>query len=285
MTGIYNYIQEKLKGFYEEREIKSFIKIILKDIFDISLPDVFAGKEINLPEEKRILLKQIIFRLQQYEPLQYILGETEFYGLPFYVNKHTLIPRPETEELVEWILKDTSSHFPYRILDIGTGSGCIAISLARYLPNAIVHACDISGKALETAERNAERNKVRVICEKFDILSVSSDSFKEEFDIIVSNPPYVTKKEKRNMEKNVLEYEPHTALFVPDTDPLLFYREITNLALLKLKRNGSLFFETSSLYGKETVSMIEEKGFKEVILKKDLSGRERMIKAKIQTNI
>jgi release factor glutamine methyltransferase len=228
--------------------------------------------------------------LKKEKPIQYILGETEFYGLPFLVNVNTLIPRPETEELVEWIIKSTNYEIQstkLRILDIGTGSGCIAISLAKNIPNAEVSAIDVSEKALATAKKNAEINKIVVNFINVDILKIndlaelptSNFQLPTQFDIIVSNPPYVRNLEKAEIKPNVLEYEPHLALFVEDTDALLFYRKIANLAKENLSENGQLFFEINQYLGKETVELLEDLGFKNIELKKDIYGNDRMIRS------
>jgi release factor glutamine methyltransferase len=234
--------------------------------------------------------ESVLSELKKEKPIQYILGETEFYGLPFLVNENTLIPRPETEELVEWIIKSTKYEIQstkLRILDIGTGSGCIAISLAKNFPNAEVSAIDVSEKALATAKKNAEINKVEVDFINVDILKIndlvelptSNFQLPTQFDIIVSNPPYVRNLEKAEIKSNVLEYEPHLALFVEDTDALLFYRKIAQLAQQNLSENGKLFFEINQYLGKETVELLEDLGFKNIELKKDIYGNDRMIRS------
>ncbi|WP_141882971.1 peptide chain release factor N(5)-glutamine methyltransferase, partial [Flavobacterium psychrophilum] len=221
----------------------------------------------------------VLLQLKEQKPIQYILGETQFFGLPFYVNENTLIPRPETEELVEWIIKENlkiSSLKNLKILDIGTGSGCIAISLAKNLPNASVFAIDVSDKALATAQKNAVLNEVDITFIEKNILQ--TEDLNQEFDIIVSNPPYVRNLEKKEIHKNVLEYEPHLALFVEDNDSLLFYRKITELATRNLSNNGQLYFEINQYLGKETVELLEKYNFKNTTLKKDIYGNDRMIK-------
>lgn len=213
------------------------------------------------------------------KPIQYILGETEFYGLPFLVNENTLIPRQETEELVEWIVKEEEKREEGRvkILDIGTGSGCIAISLAKNLSNAKVFAIDVSEKALATAKKNADINNVNVTFLLKNILE--TNDLEQQFDIIVSNPPYVRNLEKAEIKPNVLEYEPHLALFVEDTDALLFYRKIAQLAMKNLNSNGKLYFEINQYLGKETVALLECLELSNVELKKDIYGNDRMISA------
>ncbi|WP_394758076.1 peptide chain release factor N(5)-glutamine methyltransferase, partial [Flavobacterium sp.] len=209
---------------------------------------------------------------------------TEFFSLPFYVNENTLIPRPETEELVDWILSNNrinESTNQIKILDIGTGSGCIAISLAKNLPNANVHAIDVSEKALATAKKNAERNNVTITFIEKNILE--TEDLLNTFDIIVSNPPYVRNLEKKEIHKNVLEYEPHLALFVEDNDALLFYRKIAELATKNLSENGQLYFEINQYLGKEMVELLEKYNFKNIELKKDIYGNDRMIRCVLKS--
>ena len=282
MLKTYRYIQQSLKDLYPETEIRSFALHIFRHVAGVSLVDVFSTGSRVFSEKQSDEIREIVARLQKNEPLQYILGETNFYGLDFYVNLSTLIPRPETEELVEFVLQNTSPLLPYRILDIGTGSGCIAVALAKYLPKAHITGWDISEKALETAAKNAERNQVNVTFEKRDILLSEPKDIKEKYDIIVSNPPYVPKREKEYINKNVLEYEPASAIFVPDDDPLLFYKKISSLAPYLLKKEGLLFFETSSIFGKATADMLRETGFGNVELRKDMSGKDRMILGKVK---
>jgi release factor glutamine methyltransferase len=211
------------------------------------------------------------------------LGHTEFYGLQFKVNPSVLIPRPETEELVEWVLNSNLPQTAINILDIGTGSGCIAISLKKNLPNATIWAIDISAEALKTAKENAKLNDAEVHFIETDVLNQNQtfNLLPLNFNLIISNPPYVTPADKGLMHANVTDFEPHTALFVPQDDPLLFYKSIADLAAKKLIKGGLLFFEINESYGEETAVMLEEKQFKQVELRKDLSGRDRMIKASL----
>jgi release factor glutamine methyltransferase len=219
-------------------------------------------------------------KLKKEIPIQYILGETEFFDLKFKVNNKVLIPRPETEELIEWVLKNSklkTQNSKLNILDIGTGSGCIAISLAKNLPNAEVYAIDISSEAIKIAQKNAEINKVSVNFIETDILKI--EELQYTFDIIVSNPPYVRELEKEKMHQNVLANEPHLALFVENDNPLLFYDKIADLAKSYLTKNGNLYFEINQYLGKETVDLLKSKGFNTIELKKDLFDVDRMIKA------
>lgn len=210
-------------------------------------------------------------------PIQQILGKADFYGLKFYVNEHVLIPRPETEELVDLIIKENKDFNP-AILDIGTGSGCIPISLRKNIPNAMVSSIDVSEKALEVAKKNAEWNQVEINFILDDILNPSKEIAPNSFDIIVSNPPYIRISEKEEMSNNVLKYEPHLALFVYNDDPLLFYKKIADVALKGLKPQGKIYFEINENFGAECKQMLENKGFKNVVLVKDLSNKNRILR-------
>jgi len=220
----------------------------------------------------------IIMELKTGKPLQYVLGYTEFYGLRFVVNPATLIPRPETEELVEWILNSVDKTKSISILDIGTGSGCIPITLKKNLPHAHISAIDISHEALQTAKINAELNEVEIDFLEADILK-DLQPITHNLQLIVSNPPYVTPTDKTQMHVNVVDFEPHTALFVPQEDPLLFYKAIADFAITNLSTDGLLFLEINESYGQETIELLSSKGLKSIELKKDMSGRDRMIRA------
>ncbi len=282
------FLQE-LSSLYDAKEIESFFYLILECFHNKKRIDLALNPNMEMDPMQLLRWESVLAELKKEKPIQYILGETEFYGLPFLVNENTLIPRPETEELVEWIIKSTKYEIQstkLRILDIGTGSGCIAISLAKNIPNAEVSAIDVSEKALATAKKNAEINEVKVDFINVDILKIndlvelptSNFQLPTHFDIIVSNPPYVRNLEKAEIKSNVLEYEPHLALFVEDTDALLFYRKIAQLAKKKLFENGMLFFEINQYLGKETVELLEDLGFKNIELKKDIYGNNRMIR-------
>jgi release factor glutamine methyltransferase len=244
--------------------------------------DVSLHPDFEITESYVKKWQTIISELKTEKPIQYITGEAWFYGLRFEVNENTLIPRPETEELVEWIVKGLKEKGKeQRVLDIGTGSGCIPIALKKEIPNAAVFAIDISEKALEMARKNALDNQVEVNFIQQDILQSStlqlSKSSNLLFDVIVSNPPYVRNLEKQEIKRNVLDYEPHLALFVDDLDALLFYRKIAQLAWKSLAPNGKLFFEINQYLGKETVELLEQLGFKNIELRKDFMGNDRMI--------
>ena len=270
---------DSLQGIQEEQEIESFFFILTEYLHNLKRVDLALNPNFELTEAEVEKWNFILAELQQEKPIQYITGEAWFYGLQFEVNESTLIPRPETEELVEWIVESQKSKVQSQkleILDIGTGTGCIPISLKSNLPQANVSAIDVSEKALEVAKRNAASNKVEINFIQTNILEVAD--LNQNFDIIVSNPPYVRNLEKQEIKKNVLDYEPHLALFVEDTDALLFYRKIAQLAQKNLSPNGLLFFEINQYLGKETVELLENLGFKNIELRKDFVGNERMIK-------
>ncbi|WP_103865872.1 peptide chain release factor N(5)-glutamine methyltransferase [Aquimarina sp. I32.4] len=265
-----------LSEIYDADEVTSFFYLLSEKILDLSRVDIAMNlsKELTLEELKTFDLARK--RLEKQEPIQYIIGSTYFYGLSFVVNSNVLIPRPETEELVDWIVKDYKNK-KVQILDIGTGSGCIAITLAKNLPEAQVYAIDISEGAIEVARENAKQNKVDITFIKADILNM--DEMLQDFDVIVSNPPYVRELEKIEIKTNVLDNEPAGALFVSDHEPLIFYKKITDIAVEKLNDNGALYFEINQYLGKETKKMIQEQGFLSVTLRKDLYANDRMIKA------
>jgi len=269
---------DSLKNIQDEQEIESFFFILTEYLHNLKRVDLALNPNFELSDAEVEKWNIILADLQQEKPIQYITGEAWFYGLQFEVNENTLIPRPETEELVEWILNSPITHHPspITILDIGTGTGCIPISLKANLPQANVSAIDVSEKALEVAKRNAVSNKVEINFIQTNILEV--EDLNQHFDVIVSNPPYVRNLEKEEIKKNVLDYEPHLALFVEDTDALLFYRKIAQLALKNLAPNGLLFFEINQYLGKETVELLENLGFKNIELKKDMYGNDRMIR-------
>lgn len=273
---------DSLKNIQDEQEIESFFFILTEYLHNLKRVDVALNPNFELSDTEVEKWNAILSELQQEKPIQYITGEAWFYGLRFEVNENTLIPRPETEELVEWIIESQKSKVKsqkFDILDIGTGTGCIPISLKANLPQANVSAIDVSEKALEVAKRNAASNKLEINFILTNILEAKD--LNQYFDVIVSNPPYVRNLEKQEIKKNVLDYEPHLALFVEDTDALLFYRKIAQLALKNLSPNGLLFFEINQYLGKETVELLENLGFKNIELKKDIYGNDRMIKCSI----
>ena len=270
---------ESLKGIHDENEVESFFFILTEYLHNLKRIDLALNPSFEISEAEVQKWESIISELKTEKPIQYIIGETWFYDSKFYVNEHTLIPRPETEELVDWIFateKKNDKKEKLTILDIGTGTGCIPISLKKNIPQAEVSAIDVSEEALKVAQKNALENKVAINFILQNILE--TEDLKQQFDIIVSNPPYVRNMEKQEIKKNVLAFEPHLALFVEDNDALLFYRKIAQLALKSLTPNGLLFFEINQYLGKETVELFENLGFKNIELKKDIYGNDRMIK-------
>ena len=275
------FFNEALSAIYPKTEIDSFFFILMEEKLKLQRIDTVLNSDLLITKKNLIDLKNIVKRLQKEEPIQYIIGNTEFYGLPFLVDKNTLIPRTETEELVAWVLDEikvltNNKITELSILDIGTGTGCIPISLAKNLTSLNIFAIDISPEALLIAKQNAILNKVTIEFIELDILN--AESLPQEYDVIISNPPYVRELEKEEIKINVLENEPHLALFVADENPLIFYNKIADLAKQQLSKNGMLFFEINQYLGKETVNMLVKKGFKNIQLKKDLFGNDRIIK-------
>ncbi|MCW3784856.1 peptide chain release factor N(5)-glutamine methyltransferase [Plebeiibacterium sediminum] len=270
--------QSELKEIYAQEEIRNFIALIFDYKLSYSKVDLLMKQEDELAADIILFCEEALEKLKNHIPIQYIFGETEFYGLKFNVNPAVLIPRPETEELVHWIIEDCKTPDP-EMLDIGTGSGCIPITLKKNIPDAKVKGWDISDEALTTARSNAALNNVMVDFCKQNALELKDVN--EAFDIIVSNPPYVLEKEKELMHDNVLNNEPHLALFVPDNQPLLFYHAIAEFAKSNLKPSGKLYFEINEAFGDETVEMMEQLGFENIVLKKDLFGKDRMVRGEV----
>ena len=279
-----DYFNKTLKKLYPTSEIDTFLFLLLEEYLNFKRIDIVLKSNFEISPEDLILLRSSTKLLEQEIPIQYILGKTEFYGFPFILNEHVLIPRPETEELItsilEKVLKTKTFHTnakekQLKILDIGTGSGCIPISLKKSLPFAEITAIDVSNEALTIAKKNAVLNKVDINLTQQDILKTTS--LNQLYDVIVSNPPYVRESEKKEIKNNVLNNEPHMALFVKDKNPLVFYNKIAELAKNHLTKNGTLFFEINQYLGKETVELIKLKGFNKIQLKKDIFGRDRII--------
>lgn len=267
----------RLKDEFPETEIMSFFYILTGRYLDMRRIDVALKTNLEISKEEQLKFEHALERLLEHEPVQYIVGSTEFYGREFLVNKNVLIPRPETEELVAWILSDFKNiKKPLKVLDIGTGTGCIPVSLSKELNSSKVVSIDISSEALIIAKSNAEKNSAEVVFKKMNILE--TETLENSYDIIVSNPPYVRNLEKKEMHKNVLEHEPELALYVEDDDALLFYRKIGELANNFLKEDGSLYFEINQYLAEETKALIEKFGF-EAELKKDIFENYRMLKA------
>ena len=282
MNRVSTYIRQSLCDIYPLQELKSLTMMIWCDLLGMDALDIYLGKDINLSESKRHELENILQRLRKNEPIQYIRGAANFLSRPFYVAPGVLIPRPETEELVELIIHENELDAP-RILDVGTGSGCIAVSLSLDIPHARVSAWDVSDEALDIARRNNAALNAAVSFEKRDVFADADQQgmsdVQEVFDIIVSNPPYVTESEKEAMEPNVLDWEPGLALFVPDNDPLRFYRRIAALGRTLLAPDGKLYFEINRRYGVQTVSMLTDLGYRNPRVIKDISGNDRIVTA------
>ena len=269
---------DALTPLYDAGEAESFFYLILEEKNQLKRIDLALYPDLVFSEGEIVIWNSILKQLKKEIPIQYLLGKTSFYGLDFEVNENVLIPRPETEELVEWIIESQKSKVEsqkIRILDIGTGSGCIVISLAKNIPNAQVFAIDVSEKALATAQKNAQNNSVNVTFIHQNILE--TEDLQQQFDIIVSNPPYVRNLEKEEIKKNVLDNEPHLALFVADNDALIFYKKIAELAQKNLSENGQLYFEINQYLGKEMIDLLEKMNFKNIELRKDIYGNDRMI--------
>lgn len=273
----YEDLWRPLEGQYGASEAKAIARLVLEQRFHLSLADILCGKMALLSYGDMQWLQAAAARLQQGEPVQYVLGEALFCGRSFHVEPGVLIPRPETEELCRWIA--ACEPLARSILDIGTGSGCIACTLAAELPAAEVTAWDISAEALSIAQENAKRTHVHVSFERQDVLHMPASDIHQRFDVIVSNPPYVCMKERETMDAHVLDYEPHVALFVPDDDPLLFYRSIALYAASALNPTGTLYFEINPLYATELKTMLQDAGFRDIIIRKDFLDKQRFIRA------
>ncbi len=272
--------KNELQEIYDANEVASFFRIALEEFIKVKPFMLTLEPKMELNKEEEQLFFKTLTDLKQQKPIQYSTAKAYFYGLEFFVNESVLIPRPETEELIAWIVAEAPA-IPVSIMDIGTGSGCIAVTLAKELPNATLMAVDISEKAITIAVNNAKKNDVEVSFITADILDVEANAIiKKELllDIIVSNPPYVRTAEKKMMQKNVLDNEPHLALFVTDENPLVFYERIIALAVKKLKKGGSLYFEINQYLGAEMIALFEVNNFVNIVLKKDIFGNDRMIK-------
>lgn len=280
---MYRKLWQRLAALYGDDEAKAIVRLVLEARFGFSWSDILCGKESELSAEDMSALEIIIQRLEQGEPVQYLLGQAEFGGRQFKVNKNVLIPRPETYELCQWIISDVRCKRgdvrDYSILDIGTGSGCIACTLAAEIPGAQVSAWDVSDDALAIARENAQQLGVSVNFSNVDILSAHSSFLISHLSFIISNPPYICNKERVSMERNVLEHEPELALFVPDDDPLLFYRAIADFALHALNQGGALFFEINPIYVDELQILLKEMSYIGIEVRDDMFGKPRFIKA------
>lgn len=271
----YRELWRTLEPLYGNGEARAVTDYVLDVCFGLSKADIMCGAVEEMTAEKTAELNKIFGRLTEGEPVQYVLGRAEFSGRWFNVRPGVLIPRPETEELCAWITADSKASASPKVLDIGTGSGCIAITLQIDMPESKVTAWDISADALDVARENAQQLGANVNFVKQDALNAKPEG---EWDVIVSNPPYICEKEKKDMAVNVLEHEPHTALFVPDADPLLFYRAITRLAVQTLNKGGRLYFEINPIYADDTCRMMRAEGMTAVELRSDMYGKQRMAK-------
>lgn len=272
------YIRESLQTHFSESELRIVTQILISKITGYTTTQIIVNKNTIFSDEQVNLLHTFVEKLKKHEPLQYVTGKTEFFGLKIITKPGVLIPRPETEELIEWIMQSLDRSHNYDMLDIGTGSGCIALALKSVFENANVCAMDISDEALKIANENARALNLKIRFLQGNALQMPEE--KSCWDVIVSNPPYIPLAEKNEMDSAVVDFEPHQALFVPDNDPLLFYRRIAEYAFSALKVNGLLFFEIHRDFGQQCVAMLHETGFTNVELRRDISGNHRMIKAK-----
>lgn len=277
MKRILSWAQERLHSRYDNREIRALSKVLVQDICACSSVDFYAGKDINISQEQRKALMSAIDRLAQGEPLQYILGSCEFYAADFKLVPPVLIPRPETEELVDWIVKEQSAK-QGRLLDVGTGSGCIAVSLVLHT-SMQVEAWDILPQALSLARENAEKLGAKLEVRHQDLFEALRMDFAQKYDVIVSNPPYICQSQSQDMQDNVLSHESHLALFVPDDKALIYYEALAALGRRALNDGGCIYVEINELFGQTTLDVFRKASYRECELRQDLSGRDRMIKA------
>lgn len=280
IKDIREYCFVDLKKIFLENEAASLLDMIFGEYLSMTRADRHMNPDYRLTEPEMLKVQFAVRELKNNKPIQYIFKHANFYGLQYFVDDRVLIPRPETEELVEWIINDNGQiNTALNILDIGTGSGCIAVTLKKNMPNASIWAIDISSGAIDVAKRNAAKNDVKIIFLKQDMLRVDSISGGPLFDIIVSNPPYVRESEKLEMSENVLKFEPAGALFVEDTDVLIFYRQIAKIASNSLSPSGLLYLEINQNLGKATMDLLKKTGFGDIVLRRDINGNERMIRA------
>ena len=288
MRETITYIRHSLQEIYPAGELQALIRIIMESVCGLTTCQLLVGKDRDLSEKERSKIKEIVEGLRQQQPIQYLLGEALFHGMTLKVTPAVLIPRPETAELVDLVLQDWPAESSPHLLDVGTGSGCIAIALAKARPKAKVEAMDVSPEALEVAQENARLQAVEIRFRQADILKVVDEAILSVgivgivgLDGIVSNPPYILQREKAQMERNVLAYEPHLALFVPDDDPLRFYRAIADYARIALRPGGKLYFEINPLCAEAMVEMLHDKQFKAIEIMCDFYGKSRFIRARI----
>jgi release factor glutamine methyltransferase len=278
VANIVTKIKFNLLNHYPDNEIQNFIYLIFEHLLNYKKIDIHFNRNRVISRKVEKQINEIINELHRYKPIQYIFKNTEFYGLPFKLSRDTMIPRQETEELVDWIIKDNKEE-KYKILDIGTGCGCIAIVLERNLSSCIIEALDISEKAINIAKKNAKINNASVRFFRYDIIKYQTRKLKRKYDIIVSNPPYIRESEKSALPGNVLYYEPHKALFVPDDDPLIFYRAIAKFGVQNLNDKGILYLEINEALAKQVAEELDKHNYERIILAKDFNGKDRIIKA------
>jgi release factor glutamine methyltransferase len=282
LKDLKDIFHKELDVIYGEEEVNSFFFMLIEEFYNVHRIELAMQPETAITKKEQESIFKALDDLKKEIPIQHILGKTEFFGMQLRVNNMVLIPRPETEELVQWILDTVENRDNLKILDIGTGSGCIAIALSKNLPTAEVFALDVSKGALLMAKENAELNNVDIEFIREDILTscnIGLVSVAQKFDVIVSNPPYVRKQEKQELKNNVLKNEPHLALFVSDQDSLQFYKAIVQFAINNLKEKGLLYFEINEYLGNEMIQLLKENNFNSIELKKDMFGKDRMIKA------
>ena len=276
-------LHRQLTGQYPETEIENFARILFRYYLNMTPVQVHLSHDSELPAETGKQIREAIDELKKYRPIQYILSETEFYGLHFELTPDVLIPRPETEELVDWVVHEYDRNAELTMIDIGTGSGCIAVALAANFPNAHVWAVDVSEAALAVAQRNALKNRVKVNFLIEDVLKDGLMGFEPaSIDVIVSNPPYITPSEKEQLLPNVLEYEPHGALFTPNNNPLVFYEQMVAFGLKCLKNKGKIFFEINEAFPEELRDILQQNHYSNINLRKDMNGKWRMVAGNIQ---
>lgn len=279
LKAVYNYVISQLEQEYPENEVRSMISIALTHFFNYDSAFLAMHPNLRFTESELLKFVFLVKELRTGRPLQYILGESEFYGLTFTVNENVLIPRQETEELVDLIIKDYKNKESLTVLDIGCGSGCIGVALSRFLNNAQVYSSDVSENALKLAKQNADINKAQLNFIHDNILNPDQGKYPEKIDIIVSNPPYVRLSEKEEMHRNVVDYEPHTALFVNDDNALIFYEAIADFGKLHLSKGASIYFEINEKKSAEISDLLYNKSYSEIKVIKDLNGKDRFIKA------
>lgn len=280
LADLSKYIKTNLAGIYPIAEIDQLIYLIFNHLLNYSKIDIHLNAESPVSEDIYQQSHAIVSQLKEYKPIQYILGKTEFYGMDMIVNNNVLIPRQETEELVDWIIRNKKDNKLW-ILDIGTGSGCIAIALAKNITGSIVDAVDISTHALEIAQKNADLNRVEINFFSSDILKPATYPLSVKYDVIVSNPPYIRNSERNHIHRNIIDFEPHQALFVSDDDPLIFYRCIAEFGLNHLEMDGEIYLEINENFSNEVKTLFSNSGYRNIEIRKDINGKNRMVKSTI----